>query len=232
MRTAATQGNLRAEADQVGVKICGITDASALQAASAAGANWIGLVFFDRSPRHVTPDQAAALLEQDRAIRPAVVGLFVRATDDAIAETLASCNLDILQVYDTPDRARSLRQKFGRPVWLSCPVTTRNDLPTSRDLDGFVIEPRAPASAANPGGNGLRLDWSVLRDWQAPAPWMLAGGLTPDNVRQAIDESGAAFVDVSSGVESAPGRKSTTLIRNFVENARAPHCGPCARDRN
>ncbi|WP_122040510.1 phosphoribosylanthranilate isomerase [Asaia bogorensis] len=232
MKFLPPRQGLPAARNAVGVKICGITEPQSLQAACEARADWIGLVFFDRSPRYVTPAKAASLIAQRADTGPQVVGLFVKARDEVIADTLAACPLDILQIYDTPERARAIRQKFGRPVWLSCPVSTRKDLPACTDLDGLVIEPRAPSSAANPGGNGLRLDWSVLKDWDAPLPWMLAGGLTPDNIGQAITDSGAAFVDVSSGVETAPGKKSATLIRNFIKNAQATHRSPCAPLKN
>ncbi|MDL2170835.1 MULTISPECIES: phosphoribosylanthranilate isomerase [Asaia] len=216
----------------VGVKICGITTELALQAACATQADWIGLVFYDRSPRHITPASAQNLLARHQGATPDLVGLFVKPDDRAIEAALDACALDVLQIYDTPERASAIREKFGRPVWLSCPVTTEDDLPRANDVDALVIEPRAPASAANPGGNGLRMDWNVFRDWLAPSPWMLAGGLTPDNVGQAIAESGARFVDVSSGVETAPGQKSASLIRNFVKNARTPYRSPCAPHKN
>ena len=211
----------------IGVKICGIRERSAFDAACEAGADWIGFVFFARSPRCVTPQTVATLLRSEKKARPQTVGLFVKADDSTIERTLSVADLDILQIYDTPARALEIRQKFKRPVWLSCAVTTPIDLPENTMLDGYVIEPRAPADAALPGGNGITLDWSLLRHWQAPSPWMLAGGLTPDNVARALAMSHAPAVDVSSGVETAPGEKSPELVRNFIKNVR----GYCAANK-
>lgn len=210
------------------VKICGLRDEEGLQAACNAGADWIGFVFFSRSPRFLTPVRAATLLERHKRATPQSVGLFVKASDDVIAETLSAVKLDVLQIYDTISRAREIKARFGLPVWRSCAVETEMDLPTETDLDGYVIEPRQPSDATRPGGNGVRLDWSLLSHWKAPAPWMLAGGLNPGNVAQAIKASNAPAVDVSSGVEIAPGDKSPELIRNFIKNARST----CAADQN
>ncbi|GBR15767.1 phosphoribosylanthranilate isomerase [Asaia spathodeae] len=213
---------------KTGVKICGLTDGAGLKAASDAAADWIGFVFFERSPRFVTPTEAAELIASHEGALPKIVGLFVKASDAQIAETLATVKLDILQLYDTPERARAIKARFGLPVWLSCAVESQDDLPKDTDLDGYVIEPRAPGNASRPGGNGISLDWALLRNWHAPFPWMLAGGLNPDNIAQAIAASHAPAVDVSSGVETAPGCKSPDMIRNFIKNAR----GTCAPDRN
>ncbi|WP_438380980.1 phosphoribosylanthranilate isomerase [Asaia sp. BMEF1] len=212
---------------KTGVKICGLMDSDGLRSACEAGADWIGFVFFAKSPRFVTPQEAAELVASYRGTLPKIVGLFVKASDEQIAATLSTVHLDILQLYDTPERARAIKARFGLPVWLSCAITDQNDLPTESDLDGYVIEPRAPDNASRPGGNGISLDWALLQSWHSPSPWMLAGGLNPDNIAQAIAASGAPAVDVSSGVETAPGCKSPALIRNFIKNAR----GTCAPDR-
>ncbi|GBQ83223.1 phosphoribosylanthranilate isomerase [Asaia krungthepensis] len=216
----------------IGVKICGVRDLEALQVAAQAGADWIGLVFFSRSPRYLTPTQAAALVSSYKGSLPRLTGLFVKASDETIQTALDEIDLDILQIYDTPERAQAIRQRFGKPVWLSCAVHTADDLPADAEFDGYVIEPRAPKNAANPGGNGVALNWSILRHWRPTVPWMLAGGLTPENVGPAILQSGAPAVDVSSGVETRPGEKSAELIRNFVKNARSAGHGPCATIRN
>lgn len=199
------------------VKICGIADRAGRDAALAAGADWLGFVFFPPSPRAVSPAAAAALADGV----PARVGLFVRPDDDAVAATLAALRLDVLQVYDTPARCAALRARFGRPVWRAVGVAGAADLPgTAEGVDGFVIEARPPEGASRPGGNAARFDWSVPRLWRAPLPWLLAGGLTAENVRAAIGASGAGAVDVSSGVERAPGVKDPALIRAFVARAR------------
>jgi len=215
-----------------GVKICGLTEVQGLRAACDERAEWIGFVFFARSPRFVTPVQAARLVSSISTPLPETVGLFVKATDEEIAATLTEIPLSVLQIYDTPERARSIRERFSLPVWLSRAVSGTGDLPTEADIDGYVIEPRPPAGATRPGGNGVTLDWRLMRSWQAPAPWMLAGGLTPESVADAIVASGAQAVDVSSGVETAPGQKSPELIRNFIKNARSASVGTCAPERN
>lgn len=203
----------------VGVKICGIRDEAALDAAADAGADWIGFVFAAGSPRTVTPAAAAALERRlPRHVRR--VGLFVAPTDDEVARALDAMPLDALQLYADPARAVALRRASGCPVWLAHGVRSRAELPADTELDGLVIEARPPKGADRPGGNGTSFDWSIARDWSAPAPWLLAGGLTPDNVAEAVRRSGARAVDVSSGVEDAPGRKRPALIRAFIAAAR------------
>ena len=206
------------------VKICGLNDAEGLNAAVEAGADWVGYNFFERSPRFVTPAQAAAFSKHVSG-GPKRVGLFVNPTDAAIADTLSTFKLDVLQIYAPAGRAVEIQGMFGLPVWRSVHVTTAADLPTDTGEDGFVIEPRPPAGATRPGGNAVNMDWSVLAGWSAPRPWLLAGGLRPGNVVEAIRASGAGSVDVSSGVESAPGVKSPELIREFIRLARLPDAG-------
>ncbi len=204
----------------VRVKICGINDEVAFDAAIDAGADWVGFVFFPPSPRNVTPAEAAALSARHPG-GPARVGLFVQPTEDAIAAALAAIRLDALQVYGDDIDAAALRQRFGVAVWQARGIAAATDLPRdAAGADALVIEPRAPADATRPGGNARRMDWSMLAGWHAPAPWLLAGGLDPDNVAAAIAASGASAVDVSSGVETAPGRKDPSLIRAFVAAAR------------
>ncbi len=211
--------------DPVRVKICGVTSAEAAVAAHSAGADWIGFVFFPRSPRAVTPEQAATL---SRGIRPAVgggpgrVGLFVDPAGQEIADALAAVPLDALQLYTDAGRAAELRARFGIPVWRAVAVAGAADLPdTMAGADALVLDARAPADAARPGGNARAFDWSPLAGWAAPGPWVLAGGLAPGNVAEAVRLTGARAVDVSSGVERAPGVKDPDLIRAFVAAARA-----------
>lgn len=203
----------------VGVKICGIADAAALDAAADAGADWIGFVFFNRSPRAVTADQASELQRRLQQ-RASSVGLFVEPSDDEVARVLDVVPLDVLQIYADPGRASAMRRRFGLPVWLACGVATAAELPTATTFDRLVIEARPPAGAERPGGNGLRFDWRLTAGWTAPAPWLLAGGLSADNVAEAVRQSGATAVDVSSGVESAPGIKQPSLIRRFIAAAK------------
>ncbi len=202
------------------VKICGINSPAALDAAADAGADWIGYVFFPPSPRAVTPAQAAALDAHRRG--PARVGLFVDPSDDDVALALAALPLDVLQVHAGAGRAAALRARFGVPVWHVIGVGAAADLPTSAPgVDGLLLDAKAPPGATRPGGNALSFDWSILRGWAAPLPWLLAGGLTPDNVADAVRVSDALAVDVSSGVESAHGVKDAALIRAFVQAARS-----------
>jgi len=203
----------------VRVKICGINSADAFDAAAEAGADWIGFVFAPASPRAVTGAQAATLSAR-LAGGPARIGLFVDPDDDALLSVLDSLTLDALQLYAPPARCAAIAALTGLPVWRSIPITARADLPATPDADAWVIEPRPPVGATRPGGLGQRMDWTLLHGWHTHHPWLLAGGLTPTNVRQAVAESGARAVDVSSGVESAPGIKLPKLIRDFIKQAK------------
>jgi phosphoribosylanthranilate isomerase len=204
---------------RVRVKICGINGAAALDTAVAAGADYVGLVFFPPSPRFVTPAQAAALSARHPG-GPQRVGLFVAPTAETIAAALDAVRLDVLQVYGAID-IPGLRARFGLPVWHGIGIDTAADLPRdSGGADALVLEAKPPPAATRPGGNAVRFDWSLLRGWNAPAPWVLAGGLTPDNVAAAIQATGARMVDVSSGVEHARGVKDPALIRAFIANVR------------
>ena len=202
----------------VRIKSCGIATQAGMDAAIAAGADWVGLNFFPASPRFLTPAQAAALL---RPAPPLRVGLFVKPDDAAIAEVLAAVKLDILQIYADAPHVAAIRARFGVPVWRAVGVTSAADLPTTNEgLDGFVIESKPPSGATRPGGNATRFEWSVLAGWRAPAPWMLAGGLDPANVAEAIRATAAPAVDVASGVESAPGIKDPARLAAFAAAVR------------
>ncbi|MGI4976697.1 MAG: phosphoribosylanthranilate isomerase [Janthinobacterium lividum] len=203
------------------VKICGVRTAEALEA--AAGADWVGFVFFARSPRCVTGEEAAALLEGRPA--PRRVGLFVEPGDEEVRAVLAGVRLDVLQVYASEARVAALRALSGLEVWRAVGVAGVGDLPAESGADGLVVESRAPAGAGRPGGNGVAVDWGLLRGWAAPVPWMLAGGLDAGNVAEAVAQSGAVAVDVSSGVERAPGVKDAGMIRAFIEAARGAEAG-------
>lgn len=202
----------------VRVKICGISTPEGFDAAVEAGAEWIGFVFFPPSPRAVTPGQAAALSIRSEG-GPARVGLFVQPSDDDVARVLSGVPLAALQVYADADRAAALRVRFGLPVWQAVGVAGRGDLPLAASVDALLLDAKPPADALLPGGNAHSFDWSLLRDWAAPIPWMLAGGLHPGNVAAAIRLSGATAVDVSSGVERERGVKDAGLIRRFVQAA-------------
>lgn len=207
------------------VKICGLNSPAAYETAVDAGADYVGFVFFPPSPRFVTAAEAAAI----RARRPAgppAVGLFVKPDPDQIATVLETMPLDIFQIYDSPERGREIRARFGRPVWLARGVSTRDELAVAdaaaAGLDALMIESKPPPGANRPGGNATALDWSILAGWAPRLPWLLAGGLTPENVAEAIAVSGARAVDVSSGVESEPGVKDPARIKEFIRASRMP----------
>nr|WP_294547754.1 phosphoribosylanthranilate isomerase [uncultured Rhodopila sp.] len=205
----------------IGVKICGINDPAGFDAAVGAGADWIGFVFFPPSPRFVTPHAAASLSARIHG-GPLRVGLFVEPAPDVIAEALDRVGLDILQIYGAAEHLPAIRDRFGLPVWRAFGISRPDDLPDDPGLSGaLVLEAKPPAEADRPGGNGARFDWRILRGWQAPLPWLLAGGLTPDNVATAIEEAGARAVDVSSGVERTRGVKDPAMIQAFVRAAKA-----------
>jgi phosphoribosylanthranilate isomerase len=207
--------------DMVRVKICGINDEAAIDAAVEGGADWIGFNFFPPSPRYVTPARAKELAARHKD-GPSRVGLFVNPTEAMIAEVLEQVPLDILQLYGAGDALPALRARFGRPVWRSVGVATAGDLPSGLEgADALLVEAKQPADATRPGGNAVHFDWTLTRNWHAPGPWLLAGGLDPGNVAEAVRLSGAGAVDVSSGVESVTGVKGPSLIQAFIRNARA-----------
>lgn len=202
------------------VKICGVTDAASFDAVVQYGADYVGFVFFPPSPRHLSPAQAAALAARHLG-GPQRVALFVDPTDAAIAEVIDALQPDILQLHATPARAAEIRARFGRPVWRALGVATQADLPTeATGIDALLIEAKPPKDATRPGGNAASFDWSILTGWTPDFAWVLAGGLHPGNVAEAVRITRAAVVDVSSGVESAPGVKDPARIAAFIHAAR------------
>lgn len=200
------------------VKICGITEAVTFDAVADAGAEWVGFVFFPPSPRAIRPADAGVLAAR-RPDGPRPVGLFVDPTDDELSEALAEIPLAALQVHADPARAAAIQDRFGVPVWLGVGVATAADLPASAPgVTRLLLDHKAMAGL--PGGNATVFDWSVLRGWPAPCPWVLAGGLTPGTVADSIRQTAAQTVDVSSGVESSRGVKDPALIRAFVAAAK------------
>jgi phosphoribosylanthranilate isomerase len=209
----------------VRVKICGINSPLALDAAVSAGADMLGFVFFPPSPRALSPADAAALsaFHTGEAER---VGLFVDPTDAEIEAVLAALPLDLLQLHgaEPPERCAALRARFGRPVMKALGIASAADLDAlagyAPAVDRFLLDAKPPVGAEIPGGNAAAFDWRLAAGRDVPRPWLLAGGLTPDNVAQAIAESGAPGVDVSSGVEKARGVKDPALVRAFVAAAK------------
>ncbi|EME71190.1 N-(5'-phosphoribosyl)anthranilate isomerase [Paramagnetospirillum caucaseum] len=210
----------------VEVKICGITDEDAMDAAIEAGADYVGLVFFPKSPRNVTPDRAAELVEFTPG-DVGKVGLFVDPDDATLDAVLTRVRLDLLQLHgrETPERVEAIRLEYGLPVMKMLPVSEPADLDAAEPYlavaDRLLFDAKPPKGALLPGGNATSFDWSILTGRKWGLPWMLAGGLTPANVAEAVRISGALCVDVSSGVESAPGVKDAEKIQAFIRAARS-----------
>jgi phosphoribosylanthranilate isomerase len=205
----------------VAVKICGLTRPADAEAAVAAGARYVGLVFFPKSPRNVTPELAREIA---LGVPPGVakVALTVNATDAELDGILAQVPADMLQLHgsESPERVAEVRAAFGLPVMKAVGVAEPGDLARldayAAVADQILVDAKPAPGAVLPGGNGLAFDWRLLEGRRWPGPWMLAGGLNPENVAEAIARTGARQVDVSSGVEAAPGRKDPARIRAFL----------------
>ena len=208
-------------------KICGINTRAALDAAIAGGAAEVGFVFYPPSPRSLTADEAAPLAQ---AASGAVgrVGLFVDPSDDDLDRVIGKVPLDLLQLHgrESPDRTGAIRRRFGIPVMKVIPVATAADLdaaaPYFHTVDRLLFDAKPPKDMKNalPGGNAVSFDWRLLAGRTWPLPWMLSGGLDAANVAEAIRITGAAAVDVSSGVEERPGRKDPARIEAFLSAVR------------
>ena len=210
----------------ISVKICGLRDPAHVALAANAGARYVGFVFFEKSPRNISFADAAALSIETPA-GMAKVALVVDA-DNAMLDTLtAQVPLDVLQLHgkETPERVAEIKARYGLPVMKAVSVSNAEDL-TALDTygkvaDQLLVDAKKPKGSDRPGGNGLAFDWQLIAGRRWPVPWMLAGGLIPENVADAIRLTGAQQVDVSTGVESAPGQKSTDRIKSFVQAALA-----------
>jgi phosphoribosylanthranilate isomerase len=207
----------------VSAKICGLKTPDAVDAAIAGGASLLGFVFYARSPRCIEPATAKQLAT---AVPPSVlrVGLIVDESDARIAEILAGCDLDVLQLHgsETPERVAEIRARFGKQVIKAIPVSEAADLDRAAAYgsvaDYLMFDAKPPKAMANalPGGNALSFDWSLLGNRRFALPWFLAGGLTPENLTEAVRISGAPLIDVSSGVEDRPGEKNVSKIKAFL----------------
>lgn len=216
----------------VEVKICGIKTEDALDAAIAAGADYVGFVFFAKSPRNVSVADAARLIRRARSHgRVTCVALLVDPDDRLVDEVTREAQPDILQLHghESPARVEAIAGRARLPVWKAVAVASLSDVEAAdlfvapglrADLVLFDAKPPADPGAL-PGGNGLSFDWRILADRPGGHPFALAGGLTPDTVAEAIRLTRPAIVDVSSGVESAPGLKDKALIRRFLQAAKA-----------
>ena len=206
------------------VKICGLSTPETLDAAIKHGASHVGFVFFAKSPRNLSPDQASALAAR---VPPHVksVGLFVDPNANDLARILAQVHLDILQLHghESPETVARLAKTHSQDVWKAIPVRTAADRDAAAHYRGasdlILYDAKPPEGADLPGGNGLRFDWGLLSGHRHPLPWALSGGLDADNVAEAIRVTGAPLVDVSSGLESAPGVKDVDKIAAFLKAA-------------
>jgi phosphoribosylanthranilate isomerase len=207
------------------VKICGLSMAATLDAALDAGADMVGFVFFPKSPRHIDWATARTLGRQVER-RAKIVALSVDADDDTLKRIVDALSPDLMQLHgsETPARVKEISELFARPTMKAIGVATREDLAAAEAYEGvadiLLIDAKPPKDAVLPGGNGRPFDWRLMQDFHAPVPWLLSGGLEPNNVAAAVALSGARGVDVSSGVESAPGVKDPAKIRAFVAAAR------------
>ncbi len=208
------------------IKICGLSTPATLDAALDAGADMVGFVFFAPSPRNLTFGQARDLAGrvEDRALK---VALSVDADDQMLDGIVAALAPDLLQLHgkEPPERVSAIRQRYGLPTMKAIGVSTADDLATvaryDRIADRILFDAKPPKGSVLPGGNGQAFDWTILREVPPGLDWMLSGGLDAGNVAEAIRISGAMAVDVSSGVESAPGVKDSGRIRQFIAAARA-----------
>ncbi|MEI7606964.1 MAG: phosphoribosylanthranilate isomerase [Rhodospirillaceae bacterium] len=211
----------------VQTKICGINSPDALEAAVKGGARYVGFVFYPPSPRYVPPPLAAELIRMvPTGVR--AVGLFVSPSDAVLDDVAGQVPLDYLQLHDDepPERTKHIRARFALPVIKAFRLGSAADLDRVADhaasADMLLFDAKPPADPGSlPGGNGVPFDWRWLAGRSWPKPWMLSGGLTPDNLEAAVRATGARIVDVSSGVEDRPGHKDLARIRAFLATAAA-----------
>lgn len=210
----------------VSVKICGMVTPQDVAASVDAGADYLGFVFFERSPRNLSISQARTLT-QGMLQKVGKVALLVNPTDAFVEELCANVPIDLLQLHgsETPARVAQIRAKTGVPVMKALGVADQSDLSAidkyAEVADQILVDAKPPKGGDLPGGNGLSFDWRLIADRTWSQPWMLAGGLSEQNVSEAIKRTSATQVDVSSGVETAPGQKDAKRIRAFVKAAKA-----------
>lgn len=203
------------------VKICGITSLDNLRAAEKAGAQFIGFVFYPKSPRNISPEDAGGLSKQTTLTK---VGLFVDPTDDELLTILKIVSLNMIQLHgdETPSRVMEIKALTGKPVMKAIRVASTADLALAPNYalaaDWLLFDAKVEGAT---GGTGKTFDWSILKSFRPGKPWMLAGGLTSENVKEALKTLSPTAVDVSSGVESAPGVKDAGKMAAFVANVRS-----------
>jgi phosphoribosylanthranilate isomerase len=212
-------------AETTKVKICGLKTEAALEAALAGGADYVGLVFFPPSPRNLSPEAARSLAARARG-RAKIVALMVDPDDGLLDAVVREVDPDLLQLHgeETPERVADVRRRWAKPVMKAVKVETAQDAEAALAYRGIadliLFDARAPKDSPLPGGNGAPFDWGALAGVRGRVAYMLSGGLTPDNVADAIRVTGAGIVDVSSGVEARPGEKDPELIRRFLRAAK------------
>ncbi|WP_068084505.1 phosphoribosylanthranilate isomerase [Polycladidibacter stylochi] len=211
---------------QLKIKICGLTTTDIIDSALAANVDMIGLVFFPKSPRNVSYEQARKLADYMKG-RTKIVALTVNMPLDEMEKLVRTVQPDILQLHghESPEQCLKVKQAFQLPIMKAFGISTREDLEKANNysavVDRFLFDAKPPKGVDVPGGNGVSFDWRLLQNTPITKPYMLSGGLDCDNVAQAIKLSGAREIDVSSGVESSRGVKDPELISAFVRNARS-----------
>jgi phosphoribosylanthranilate isomerase len=211
----------------VDVKICGISSPADYQACRAAGARWVGMVYYPGSPRHLDIAALASLADQIETLPnagPQRVLLTVDQTLASLRALIAAARPDFLQLHgqETVGSAIAIKAEFGLPIIKMIPIETSSDLAACAQWDSvadWLIFDAKVAKGTQPGGTGHRFDWTILSHYQGSTPWMLAGGLTIDTVAEAVTISGAGAVDVSSGVEHRRGKKDENKIHDFIRAA-------------
>ncbi|PYE41542.1 phosphoribosylanthranilate isomerase [Rhizobium sp. PP-F2F-G20b] len=220
----------------IDVKICGLKTAEAVDKAVALGANHVGFIFFEKSPRNIEPDDAARLADRIRG-RAKIVAVTVDADNDTLDEIVSSLDPDILQLHghETASRALDIRAIYGRPVMKAFSVREADDLRAVDAYigiaDKFLFDAKAPKGSDLPGGNGVSFDWTLLDALDAEVDYMLSGGLNAGNIREALQMTGTRAIDISSGVESAPGVKDLGRMEEFFD-AVAQACTEPFRSRS
>lgn len=204
-------------------KICGLSTEESVRAAINAGADYIGFVFYPKSPRNVSVNTAAKLakIAGENVLK---AGVFVNPTDELLKSVINEVNIDIIQLHgnESVERVKFIRDKFDKKVMKAISVAGADDIKKAHDYENaadmllFDAKPPADMDGALPGGNGLAFDWQLIAGYQWPVDWMLSGGLNIDNVLEAIKISGATIVDVSSGLETTPGNKDINKINAFL----------------
>ena len=211
----------------ISVKICGIERAESVDIAIEYGADFIGFVFYSPSPRNLTPEKAKRLKSRIPK-HVTTVGLFVDPTNSEIDDVLAAIDLDLIQLHgdENPSRVLEIKRQTHLPILKAIRLGSHADLAISKNYydvaDHLLFDAKVPTTSPKilPGGNAISFDWKILNDVKIPLPWMLAGGLNCQNIREAVEATGANTVDVSSGVESNPGIKDLELIMNFLTAAK------------